>query len=75
MEEVTSDFEFLSGHFLYHQSDDVIKKHAFDLAIKYSKDLDGTVSFRTNMFQTTSVVTVFRFKYRISIGTDQRDTF
>ncbi|XP_022177474.1 zinc finger MYM-type protein 1-like [Myzus persicae] len=42
MEEVSSDFEFLSGHFLYHQSDDIIKKYASDLAIKYSKDLDGT---------------------------------
>lgn len=41
LEEVTSDFEFLSGHFLYHQSDDLIKKYASDLSIKYSNDLDG----------------------------------
>jgi|UniRef100_A0A2S2QDD1 hypothetical protein len=42
IEEVSSDFEFLNGHFLYHQSDDIIKKHASDLAMKYSNDLNGT---------------------------------
>ncbi|KAL4132259.1 hypothetical protein QTP88_009451 [Uroleucon formosanum] len=42
MEEVSSDFEFSSGHFLYYQPDDIIKKYASDLAMKYSKYLDGT---------------------------------
>lgn len=42
MEEVTSYFEILSDHFLYHQSDTIIIKYAFNLSIKYSNDLDET---------------------------------
>lgn len=41
MTDIVSDFEFLSGFFLYNQLDDQIKKCAADLAIKYSNDFNG----------------------------------
>jgi hypothetical protein len=41
MTDIVSDFEFLSGNFLYNQLDDQIKKYVADLAIKYSIDLNG----------------------------------
>lgn len=68
MKEVTSDFEFLSDHFLHHQSDDIIKKYASDLSIKYSNNLDDTELILELISFKHQALSLFRFKDSITVG-------